>query len=156
VIPEQTADYKGYLTFLHYQVTGELLLAQGRIDDAIRHFRNPPKWPRAYFSYTGLFEWYNLIFPRDLLAKAYVKKGDIDSAIVEYERITSFNPASQERGLIHPLHRYELAKLYEKKGLKDKAVEQYEKFLTLWKNADADRPEPKDARAMLTRLKRQS
>jgi tetratricopeptide (TPR) repeat protein len=87
------------------------------------------------------------------LAKAYLQKGDVDSAIAEYERITSFNPASQERGLIHPLHRYELAKLYEKKGLKDKAIAQYERFLTLWKNADADRPEPKDARARLARMR---
>jgi serine/threonine protein kinase/tetratricopeptide (TPR) repeat protein len=155
VIPEQTADYKEYLTFLHYQVAGELLVAQGKVGDAIRHFRNPPKLPRVYFSYTGLFEWYNMIFPRDLLAKAYLQKGDIDSAIVEYERITSFNPASKDRGLIHPLYRYELAKLYEKKRQKDKAIEQYEKFLTLWKNADADRSEPKDARARLMRLRRQ-
>jgi tetratricopeptide (TPR) repeat protein len=155
-IPKQTADYRDYLTFLHYQVAGELLAAQGRVDDAIWHFRNPPKLPRAYFSYTGLFEWYNLIFPRDLLAKAYLQKGDIDSAIVEYERITRFNSASKDRGLIHPLHRYDLAKLYEKKGLKDKAAEQYEKFLALWKNADADRPEPKDARARLARLKRKN
>jgi serine/threonine protein kinase/tetratricopeptide (TPR) repeat protein len=148
-----TGDYKEFLTFLHYQVAGELLASQEKTDEAIRHFRNPPKWPKAYFSFTGLFEWYNLIFPRNLLAKAYLQKGDVDSAIAEYERITSFNPASQERGLIHPLHRYELAKLYEKKGLKDKAIAQYERFLTLWKNADADRPEPKDARARLARMR---
>jgi serine/threonine protein kinase/Tfp pilus assembly protein PilF len=155
-ISELTGDYKEFLAFLQYQVAGELLAAQGRVDDAIRHFRNPPTLPRAYLGLTGLFEWYNLIFPRDLLAKAYLKKGDIDSAIVEYERIAHFDPASKNRRLVNPLDRYELAKLYEKKGLKDKAVEQYKKFLTLWKNADADRPEPKDARTRLMRLRRQS
>jgi tetratricopeptide (TPR) repeat protein len=89
----------------------------------------------------------------DVLAKACVQKGDIDAAIREYERITTFAPASRDRRLIDPLHRYELAKLYEKRGLKEKAVAQYEKFLALWKNADADRPEPKDARARLAKLK---
>jgi tetratricopeptide (TPR) repeat protein len=87
------------------------------------------------------------------LARAYVQKGDLDSAIAEYERITHFDPTSKDRRLIHPLHRYELAKLFEKKGMREKAVAQYEKFLSLWKNADADRPEPKDARARLARLK---
>jgi len=85
-----------------------------------------------------------------------LQKGDLDSAIAEYERITRFDPASKDRRLIHPLHRYELAKLYEKKGLKEKAIAQYERFLTLWKNADPDRPEPKDARARLAKLKSKS
>jgi tetratricopeptide (TPR) repeat protein len=93
---------------------------------------------------------------RDGLARAYVQKGDLDSAIAEYERITRFDPGSKDRRLIHPLHRYELAKLYEKKGWKEKAIAQYEKFLVLWKNADADRVEPKDARARLLRLRGRS
>jgi len=95
-----------------------------------------------------------IAFPRDVLANAYVQKGDIDAAIKEYERITTFDPASPDRRLIDPRHRYELAKLYEKKGLKDKAIEQYEKFLALWKFADADRVQPRDARARLAKLKR--
>jgi tetratricopeptide (TPR) repeat protein len=90
---------------------------------------------------------------RDELARAYVQKGDLDAAVREYERITTFDPASRERRLIHPLHRYELAKSYEKKGMKEKAIAQYEKFLTLWKNADAEHPEPKDARMRLVKLK---
>jgi tetratricopeptide (TPR) repeat protein len=79
-------------------------------------------------------------------------KGDADAAIQEYERITTFDPTHWDRRLIHPLHRYELAKLYEKKGEREKAIAQYERFLYLWKNADRDRPEPKDAKARLARL----
>lgn len=78
-----------------------------------------------------------------------MKKGDLDAAIREYEHITTLDTVSRDRRLINPLHRYELAKLYEKKGLKEKAIGQYEKFLFLWKNADRDKPEPKDARARL-------
>ena len=78
----------------------------------------------------------------------------VDAAIKEYERITTFDPLSRERRLIDPLHRYELAKLYEKKGMNEKAIAQLERFLFLWKNADRDRPEPKDARKRLMALKR--
>ena len=47
-----------------------------------------------------------------------------DKAIEEYERLTTFNPDSWERFLIHPEYHYELAKLYQEKGLKDKAIEE--------------------------------
>jgi serine/threonine protein kinase/tetratricopeptide (TPR) repeat protein len=95
----------------------------------------------------------NLPFVKDALGRAYHQAGDLDKAIVEYERITRFNPDSKDRLLIHPKYHYRLAKLYEKKGMKDKAIERYEKFLDIWKDADEDLPEPHDARARLARLK---
>jgi len=152
-LPKLSGYLKVWLGFLHFQVYGELLLAQGKTDEAIRHLTQPIEMPRQEIS-NGFAHNAAIAFPRDVLAKAYVQKGDVDAAIKEYERITTFDAASQDRRLIDPLHRYELAKLYEKKGLKEKAIEQYEKFLTLWKNADADRPEPKDARARLAKLKK--
>jgi serine/threonine protein kinase/Flp pilus assembly protein TadD len=151
-MPKLSSFYRPWLGFLHFQVYGELLLAQGKTDEAIRHLTGQVELPSQQIS-GGVVHNATLALPRDVLAKAYVQKGDIDAAIKEYERITTFDPASRDRRLIDPRHRYELAKLYEKKGLKDKAVEQYEKFLALWKNADADRPEPKDARSRLAKLK---
>jgi tetratricopeptide (TPR) repeat protein len=144
---------KSWLPFGLHQLRGELFLAQGRLDEAIKHLKNPPALPTPAMSFPEFMGAYNIYFARDGLAKAYLQKGDLDSAIAEYERITHFDPASKDRRLIHPLHHYELAKLYEKKGLRGKAIPQYEKFLALWKNADGDRPEPKDARARLARLK---
>ena len=147
---------KTWLSFQLHQVRGELFLVQGKLDEAINHLKNPPALPRPNLSAAEVIGYYNITFLRDGLARAYLQKGDLDSAIAEYERITRFDPASKDRRLIHPLHRYELAKLYEKKGLKEKAIAQYERFLTLWKNADPDRPEPKDARARLAKLKSKS
>jgi serine/threonine protein kinase/tetratricopeptide (TPR) repeat protein len=147
-----TGALRTWLSFQHHQVQGELLL-QGKLDEAIRHLKNPPGLPIPTLSAAGYIGYYNIIFLRDGLARAYLQKGDLDSAIAEYERITTFDPSSKDRRLVRPLHHYELAKLYEKKGLKEKAIAQYERFLTLWKNADPDRPEPKDARARLARMR---
>jgi serine/threonine protein kinase/tetratricopeptide (TPR) repeat protein len=151
-----TGYFRMWLLLLCHQIQGELLVSNGKIEEAINHLKNPPALPMPSLTVAGFIVYYNLTFPRGGLARAYVQKGDLDSAIAEYERITRFDPASKDRRLIHPLHRYELAKLYEKKGLKEKAIAQYERFLMLWKNADSDRPEPKDARARLARLRRQS
>jgi tetratricopeptide (TPR) repeat protein len=141
-----------------HSTEGELLLAKGQLDSAIQHFKRFP----GMHVFTTHFSAYsspsqelsNYANPRDGLARAYVRKGDLDAAIKEYERITTLDTVSRDRRLIHPLHRYELAKLYEKKGMKEKAIAQFERFLFLWKNADRDRPEPKDARKRLAALKR--
>ena len=150
-LPKLSGVYSVWLTFLIHQVQGELLMAQGMYGEVIRHEKLRSPLPEQSLSTNNMI-WINLNFRSDRLAKAYVAKGDLDSAVVEYERITKFNPADKDRRLINPLHRYELAKLYEKKGLKEKAVEQYEKFLSRWKDADKELPEPPDARKRLARL----
>ena len=93
---------------------------------------------------------HNFPFQKDILARAYVKKGEIDKAITEYERLINFDPSTKARCLIHPLYHYRLAKLYEEKGAKTTAIEQYEKFLELWKNADPGFTEVEDARRRLS------
>jgi len=77
---------------------------------------------------------------------------NLDKAIAEYERLTTFCPKSREPFLIHPEYHYFLGKLYEQKRLKAKAAERYRRFLDLWKDADADRPEIDGARRRLAGL----
>jgi tetratricopeptide (TPR) repeat protein/tRNA A-37 threonylcarbamoyl transferase component Bud32 len=87
------------------------------------------------------FIFYNLPANQDVLARAYQRAGEPDKAIKEYEKLTSFNPDSKDRRLIHPLYYYKLAILYQEKGQTDKALLQYKLFLEQWKDADKDLPE---------------
>ncbi len=103
--------------------------------------------------YTGNVLFYNTPFQKDLLARAYHQKGELDKAIAEYERLTTFDPESKYRRLIHPKYHYKLAKLYEEKNWMGKAIEQYGKFLEIWKDADPGITEVEDARKRLIKLK---
>ncbi|MBN2586992.1 MAG: protein kinase [Candidatus Fermentibacteraceae bacterium] len=131
---------------------GELLLAEGFAEKAVAVVEKAPPWRIPYISDTGGMLVYNLPFLKDVLARAYLQKGDADNAIAEYERLTTFRPDSKNRHLVHPRYHYRLAELYDGKNLPKKAVEQYGKSLECWKEADQDLPELMDTRADLERL----
>lgn len=87
-----------------------------------------------------------------LAGRAYIRKGEPEKAVAEYERLIRFDPKGKTRFLIHPKYYYRLAKLYEQKGDKAKARARYERFLELWKDADPGQPEIDDAKARLAAL----
>jgi serine/threonine protein kinase/Flp pilus assembly protein TadD len=157
------AEIESYLKMVGYSddwiksrydlLLGEVLLAEGLIEKAVTNcenisFSNRPPAPH----FTELLICYNVPFLKDVLAKAYLKNGDLDKAISEYEKLIIFDPEKEGRFLLHPKYHYRLAKLYEQKGQKDKAIEHYERFLELWKDADPGIEEVKDARERLTGL----
>jgi tetratricopeptide (TPR) repeat protein len=154
--PEITVSFqKEWATFYYNLLYAELLLAEGSPEKAIAVFEkvSPLRLPALLYA-----EWminYNTPFLKDVLARAYQQKGDLDKAITEYERLITFDPKNPARFLIHPKYHYSLAKLYEQKGLKTKAAEQYQKFLDLWKDADPGIPEVEDAKNRLAGLKNQ-
>jgi len=141
-------DKNMWLDYYMNWFKAEIELAEGSLDKAAAGYKIPEL--NTYELYYILF--YSLLM-RDIPARAYVKKGDLDKAIKEYEKITVFNPEDNDVRLIHPLYHYELAKLYEQKGYEGKAIDEYEKFLEIWKDADEDLPQPHDARKRLARLK---
>ncbi len=144
-----------FVTFYSDILEAEILLAEGNPEQAIAALEEkslsrvkPPALQNP-----DAITFYNMPELKDVLARAHQQNGDLDSAIVEYERLVSFDPKSKARYLVHPLYHYRLAKLYEEKGWEGKAIDQYEQFLDLWKNADPGFAEVEDARKRLVGLK---
>jgi tetratricopeptide (TPR) repeat protein len=149
-IPEGSKDYFFYFC---NAAEGEIMLAEGRIDEAISLFQN-----ETFVVWPGISDPTHTIshhfpFARDHLARAYQQKGDLDKAIQEYERLTSPDRTKLYYRLIHPLYYYRMALLYEQIGRKAKAIENHEKFLDLWKDADPGRVEVEEARKRLAELR---
>ena len=95
---------------------------------------------------------YNTPFFRDVLARAYWKKGELDKAAADYRKLMTIDPGNRIRYLIHPLYHYRLGRILEEKGDKTGAAGEYRKFLEYWKDADKTHPELADARKRLAAL----
>ncbi len=124
-----------------------ILEKEGRLDEAIAllrgtTFSNNHRIPRIS----------QFPFIDDVLARLLIKKGDIDGAIAEYERMTGPNLLNRNQRWIDSRYHYKLAKLYEQKGWPGRAVEQYQRFLKVWEVADQDIPEIIDAKRKLKTL----
>jgi tetratricopeptide (TPR) repeat protein/tRNA A-37 threonylcarbamoyl transferase component Bud32 len=155
LIPSLRDSWNERTTFLSDILEAEILLAEGNPEQAIATLeeKSLSRVKPPALQYVESVTYYNIPGLKDVLARAYQQKGDLDSAIVEYERLVTFDPNSKARYLVHPLYHYRLAKLYEEKGLESKAIEHLEKFLDLWKDADPGTAEVDDARERLAGLK---
>src|SRR2546421_1785704 len=106
----------------------QIAFAEGRIQDAIRGYRT--WYDEDGCAVCGLF----------LLARAYERAGERDSALAVYERAvttTGYTRAFEEEATLGPTYR-RLGELYEERGQLDKARDYYGRFLDLWKDADPE------------------
>jgi serine/threonine protein kinase/Flp pilus assembly protein TadD len=151
LVPQLVPGDKELITLLFRLLEAEVLLADNLPEKAIEAGEKiePVKFPNMR---TEQLTFYNLPFLKDVLARAYWKKEDLNKAIAEYVRLTTIDPNTQVRYLIHPLYHYRLGRVYEEKGEKAKAAAEYKKFLEYWKAADPTHPELADARKRLESL----
>jgi len=160
-IPTSDTTYTARLVISNYQrcsgpLKSEWLMAAGRIQEAVaarlrdhpHDLASGPIWAWA----AGL-QPIPLFMPVmvDLLPRAYLALGELDSSVAAYER--AVDPSINEWP-IFPRYHYRLAQVYERKGQNAKAIAEYEKFLKIWGKADPIYREPADARARLAKLKR--
>ena len=141
--------------YTYLTLRGILALSEKRFEDALADIETAKEIEGSFLSTS--WEWLlseNSNPLKDLHAQVYLGMGDLVKAIQAYEEITTFDPESADRLMIHPTWHYELAKLYEQNGDTDKAIERYEKFLTLWKDADPGLPEVADAKERVAGLKK--
>jgi serine/threonine protein kinase/tetratricopeptide (TPR) repeat protein len=132
-------------------VLAEVALAEGKAGDVIASFEKGPGLSVPGTDPPQLI-MHNMPFEQDVLARAYQKVGNRDKAIEVYRKLLTFDPAGKDRRIRIPIYHYRLGRLYEEKGLKNEAAEQYRTFLGLWSEADANLPEPADAKKRLAGL----
>jgi len=151
LLPKIDPAVRDWIVFYHDLLRAEILLKQGALDKAVNVCEKTSPWEIPSMNSSNIVS-YNTPSLKDVLARAFVEKGELDRAIAEYEKLITFDPKRVSRHLIHPKYHYRLARLYEEKGRSEKAIKQYEKFLEIWKNADEELPEVKDAKARLSEL----
>jgi serine/threonine protein kinase/tetratricopeptide (TPR) repeat protein len=148
LLPGVNAADKERLVLLSRLLAGEVALAGSSVEDAVEAgekivLENYPSLNMTPFSF------YNLPFLKDVLARAYWKKGDLVRAAAEYRKLMTIDPANQVRYLISPLYHYRLGRVLEEMGDRAAARAEYRKFLEYWEGADPDHPELADARQRL-------
>ena len=85
---------------------------------------------------------------------AYYKNGNLEKALVEFEKITTNSRCRLGSGDIYARSFYMMGKIHEELKNQIKAIEHYETFLDLWKNANPGLPEVEDAKKRLAVLKK--
>ena len=96
----------------------------------------------------GLPSWHanNHTLMMDALAEAYYASDNPIKALEEFENVRDLTTGRLDYGDLYARIYYKLGKIREEYGLMDIASSVYQKFLSLWKDADANLPEIRDAR----------
>jgi serine/threonine protein kinase len=125
---------------------GEVKLAQGDRDGAMASFKAMrPAWLTLGRDSSTVFSA-NLP-SRDGPARVEIARGNRQAAIEIYRRLTEAGAGVRTTAVLEPRHVLELARLLDKEGDAAGARVEYGRFLKLWANADADRPELIEARS---------
>jgi serine/threonine protein kinase/tetratricopeptide (TPR) repeat protein len=113
--------------------------ALNALEPSVPYFRSP--W---YVGFDGTTTAY-------LRGISLLKLNRAPEAVVEFQKIID-HPGLIGTGVIGPLAHLYLARAYAMMGDKDAARKSYQDFITLWKDADADIPIYKQAKAEYAKL----
>lgn len=129
---------RGQRTYRRFRAAqrGQLALEAGQTTEALEQFKLVLRSRPVLFDIEPL---------EDCLANAYLHLGRLDEAIAEYQRVLRLNPNDA-------LSRYHLGTAFDRKGDRERARAEFAQFLEIWKAADADIAEVRDAKARLARL----
>jgi tetratricopeptide (TPR) repeat protein len=94
---------------------------------------------------------YNSVYPAYLRGLAYLQMGNGDLAAPEFQKLLD-HPGVVGRFITGALAQLQLARAQAMTGDKVAARQSYQKFLSLWKDADADIPIYRQAKAEYTQL----
>ena len=142
-----------WIEYHHHMIYAELLLRQDSLEKSIQVSKNLPSIGRPNFAQANIMA-INVFLNSDVLARAYLRKGEIERAIREYENLVTIDPKKGEWLLINPKYHYRLALLYEKKGRYKQAITEYDKYIDILKESDIHLAEVNAARKRLTALKK--
>jgi tetratricopeptide (TPR) repeat protein len=151
LLPTLNQEDLNDVTFFYQLLDAEVALAGRSPEEAVAAAEKLHLMDFPGMGTSGIAS-YNTPFCKDVLARAYWKKGELDKAVAEYRRIMTVDPANKIRYLIHPLYHYRLGQILEEKGEKPGAADEFRKFLELWKDADKTHPELADAQKRLAAL----
>jgi tetratricopeptide (TPR) repeat protein/predicted Ser/Thr protein kinase len=149
--PSERPSWTAQSWRLNKIIQAEISLAEGKAGEVIASFEKGSALAVPVMNPPELLQ-HNMPLEQDVLARAYVKAGNLGKAIDVYRQLLTFDPASQDRRIRIPVYHYRLGRLYEEKGEREKAAEQYRVFLDLWKDADVGLPELADAKKRLAGL----
>jgi eukaryotic-like serine/threonine-protein kinase len=114
---------------------------------AIDLLRGTAKYDLAF---TGLYDY---VYPAYIRGLAYLALGDGQSAVPQFQKLID-NPGFSVRHVIGPLAPLQLGRAQKMMGDDASARKSYEEFLSIWKDADADLPVYRQAKAEYAQLQK--
>ena len=121
-----------------YHLHGEILLARGRTEDALRNF-------------APAIRIYDHPLYREALARAYRQAGRLADAEVEYRHLLELRDARLDVPIHYVKAHYALGQLYDSMGRTAEALTMYRKFIALWGAAEPALPGVAEAKARLAK-----
>jgi eukaryotic-like serine/threonine-protein kinase len=128
-------------------IRAAIKLQQHDPEAAIDLLRGTAKYDLAF---TGSFDY---VYPAYIRGLAYVALGDGQSAAAQFQKLIE-NPGFSVRHVIGPLARLQLGRAQRLMGDDASARKSYEEFLSIWKDADADIPIYRQAKAEYAQLQK--